>query len=75
MRMKKCAAVILCLVLLFSLTGCSNAAKNSEAKAALQEVLNHERDFTYKCLVFDKVTEENLRDFHIHTTVGEKARH
>lgn len=36
---------------------------NEKAKEVLQKVLNKEQSFTFKSLVFDKVTEENLEKF------------
>ncbi len=36
---------------------------NEQVKKVLQKVLTHEQNFTFKCLVFDKVTEENLEKF------------
>ncbi len=52
----------------FSFVGCNNIEKkNEEAKELLQKVLEKEEKFTYKCLVFDKVTEESLEKFMFHT--------
>ena len=54
----------MCLVLCLSFVGCNNTEKqNEEAKETLQRVLEKEHSFTYKCLVFDKVTEESLEKF------------
>lgn len=54
--------------MLFSFVGCNNTEKqNSEAKELLQKVLDKEQNFSYKCLVFDKVTEESLKEFRFHT--------
>ena len=66
--MKKLIAIFMCLVMCLSFVGCSNTEKqNSEAKELLQKVLDNEQNFSYKCLVFDKVTEENLKEFRFHT--------
>ncbi len=62
--MKKLIAIFMCLVMCLSFVGCNNTEKqNSEAKEVLQRVLEKEQSFTYKCLVFDKVTEESLEKF------------
>ncbi len=62
--MKKLIAIFMCLVLCLSFVGCNNIEKqNDEAKEVLQRVLEKEQSFTYKCLVFDKVTEESLEKF------------
>ena len=62
--MKKIIAIFMCLVLCLSFVGCNNTEKqNEEAKETLQRVLEKEHSFTYKCLVFDKVTEESLEKF------------
>ena len=54
----------MCLVSCLSFVGCNNTEKqNDEAKEALQRILEKEQSFTYKCLVFDKVTEESLEKF------------
>ena len=54
----------MCLVLCLSFVGCNNTERqNEEAKETLQRVLEKEHSFTYKCLVFDKVTEESLEKF------------
>ncbi len=36
---------------------------NEQVKKVLQKVLTHEQNFTFKSLVFDEVTEENLEKF------------
>lgn len=62
--MKKLIAIFMCLVMCLSFFGCNNTEKqNSEAKELLQKVLDNEQNFSYKCMVFDKVTEENLKEF------------
>lgn len=62
--MKKITIFLMCLIIGFSFVGCTNTDnKNEVAKAALQRVLNKEQDFTFKSLVSDKVTEENLEKF------------
>ena len=40
---------------------------NEEARAYLQKVLEKEKDFTYKCLVWGEVTTENLEKFTYNT--------
>ena len=66
--MKKLMAIFICLAMCLSFAGCNNTEKqNSEAKELLQKVLDKEQNFSYKCLVFDKVTEENLKEFRFHT--------
>ncbi len=65
---KKLIAIFMCLVICLSFVGCNNTEKqNNEAKETLQRVLEKELSFTYKCLVFDKVTEESLEKFNFHT--------
>ena len=62
--MKKLIAILICLVMCLLTVGCNNTEKqNNEAKAAFQQVLEKKNNFSYKCLVFDKVTEENLKEF------------
>ena len=66
--MKKLIAIFMCMVMLFSFVGCNNTEKqNSEAKELLQKVLDNEQNLSYKCLVFDKVTEESLEKFNFKT--------
>ncbi len=66
--MKKLMAIFMCLVMCLSFVGCNNTEKqNSEAKELLQKVLDNEQNFSYKCMVFDKVTEENLKEFRFDT--------
>ena len=66
--MKKLIAIFMCLAMCLSFVGCNNTEKqNSEAKELLQKVLDKEQNFSYKCLVFDKVTEESLNKFKFHT--------
>ena len=66
--MKKLLAIFLCLLMCIVFSGCNNTEKkNDEAKAAFQEVLENKRLFSYKCLVFDKITEENLEKFNFKT--------
>ena len=66
--MKKLIAILICLVMCLLTVGCNNTEKqNNEAKAAFQQVLEKKNNFSYKCLVFDKVTEENLKEFRFHT--------
>ena len=76
--MKKVIAVFMCFLLCLFPMGCNDAKdrqtdtekqhvdiekQNAKAKEALQKVLNKEQNFTFKSLVFDKVTEENLEKF------------
>ena len=66
--MKKLIAISICLVLFLTFVGCNNVEQQNEvAKAAFQEVLENKRNFSYKCLVFDKVTEESLKKFNFKT--------
>ena len=66
--MKKLIAISICFVLFFTFVGCSNVEQQNEvAKAAFQEVLENKRNFSYKCLVFDKVTDESLKKFNFKT--------
>ncbi len=66
--MKKLIAIFMCLVMCLSIVGCNNTEKqNDEAKETLLRVLEKEQNFNYKCLVFDKVTEESLGEFRFHT--------
>ena len=66
--MKKLLAIFLCLLMCLVFSGCNNTEKkNDEAKTVLTKVLDNEQNFSYKCLVFDKVTEENLKEFRFHT--------
>lgn len=76
--MKKLIALLLCLVICLSFAGCQKPETQGEKptkqtekpaeptenpREALEKVLNKEANFTYKCLVFGKVTEENLEKF------------
>ena len=66
--MKKMIAVFICLVIGLSLVGCKNVEKqNAEARTILTSVLNGERNFTFKSLVWNKTTEENLKRFNVPT--------
>lgn len=66
--MKKLASLFLCFAILFSFVGCNTIEKQNEvAKEYLNKVLEKEQSFTYKCLVFDKVTDENLQKFVFNT--------
>ncbi len=62
--MKKLLAVFMCLILCLFFVGCNNTEKqNEESKEILQKVLEKEQSFTYKCMIFDKVSEESLEKF------------
>ena len=66
--MKKMIAVFTCLVIGLSLVGCKNVEKqNSEARTILTSVLNGERNFTFKSLVREITTEENVKKFRFPT--------
>lgn len=66
--MKKVIAVFICLAICFSIMGCSRVEeKNLEARTVLTSVLNGERNFTFKSLVRDMTTEENVRKFRFST--------
>lgn len=80
--MKKLIALLLCLVICLSFAGCQKPETQGEKptkqtekpaeptenpREALEKVLNKEANFTYKCLVFGKVTEENLEKFRFNT--------
>ncbi len=66
--MKKMIAVFICLVVCLSLAGCKNTEKqNAEARTVLTSVLNGERNFTFKSLVWNKATEENINTFNLVT--------
>ena len=66
--MKKSVIIFLCFVLLLSFVGCNNTEKQNElAREYLNKVLEKEQNFTYKCLVFNKVTDENLQEFVFNT--------
>ena len=66
--MKKLVAILICFVLCLLSVGCNKVEQqNEEARAAFQEVLENKRNFTYKCLVFDKITEESLKKFNFKT--------
>lgn len=64
--MKKLLAIFLCLVICYSFTGCNNNTKikNDEARTALEKVLNFEETFNLKNPLYDRVSKENLRQFH-----------
>ena len=69
--MKKILMVLLCFVISLSFVGCKNTEKqNNEARELLQKVLEKEQSFTFKSLVFDKVTEESLEKFSFPTEVS-----
>lgn len=56
------------MILCLSACASGNRQKeNQKTKEILEKVLNKEQNFSYKCLVFDKVTEENLKNFRFHT--------
>ena len=74
--MKKLIAVLLCIAICLSFAGCQKPGKQEEKpteqqtekptenpREALEKVLNKEASFTFKSLVFDEVTEENLEKF------------
>ncbi len=62
--MKKCIVIVMIFAVCLSIAGCkTKAAKNQEAKAALQKVLDKEADFTYKNLVNASTSQENLKKF------------
>ena len=62
--MKKYIAIFLCLVLCVCSVGCKKpATNNEEAKTALLKVLNKEADFTFKSLVNESTSQENLTKF------------
>lgn len=62
--MKKYIAIFLCLVLCVCSVGCKKTVKNNEeAKTALLKVLNKEADFTFKSLVNESTSQENLTKF------------
>ena len=66
--MKKTLAILMCFIFCFSFVGCNNTKKqNEEAREYLGKVLEKEQNFSYKCLVFDKVTDENLQKFNFKT--------
>lgn len=66
--MKKIIAVLICLAICFSIMGCSRVEKkNAEARSVLTSVLNGGRNFTFKSLVRDMTTEENVRKFRFPT--------
>lgn len=73
--MKKLIAILLCLAICLSFAGCQKPEKQEEKpteqtenpREVLEKVLNKEENFTYKSLVFDKVTEENLEKFRFDT--------
>ena len=62
--MKKYIAIFLCLVLCVCSVGCKKpATNNEEAKTALLKVLNKEADFTFKRLINESTSQENLTKF------------
>ncbi|MBE6727402.1 MAG: hypothetical protein E7562_02005 [Ruminococcaceae bacterium] len=62
--MKKVTAIFLCLVMCIYLCGCGDTEKkDNEAKTALTQVLNKEKNFTVHNVYVDKTTEENLEKF------------
>ena len=77
--MKKLLAVLVCLGICLAFAGCQKPDKDvgnpteqtekptENPSEALEKVLNKKASFTYKCLVFDKVTEENLEKFTFNT--------
>ena len=61
--MKNLIILFLCLILALSFSSCGAVETNDEnnnrkAREDLQKVLSEEDNFTYKCMVFGKVTEE-----------------
>lgn len=66
--MKKLIVVIVCSLMILSLFGCNSVEKqNAEVRAVLTNVLNGERNFTFKSLIRDMTTEENLNKFNFPT--------
>ena len=70
--MKNLIILFLCLILALSFSSCGAVETNDEndnrkAREVLQKVLSEEENFTYKCMVFGKVTEENLSNFKFNT--------
>ena len=66
--MKKVLAVFLCLLICVSLCCCKgDKIDGNDARQALECVFNKEQNFTYKSLVFDEITQENLTDFEFQT--------
>ena len=70
--MKKLIAILLCIAICLSFVGCQKPEKQEEnpteqptenPREVLEKVLNKEASFTFKSLVFDEVTEENLEKF------------
>ena len=69
--MKKFLSVIFCLVICCSFIGCNGTNKDNEvAKETLVKVLKYEENFSFKSLVYDKVTEENLEKFNFPSIVN-----
>ncbi len=66
--MKKYIAILLCFSLCLCAVGCKKAQKNNEeAKAKLLKVLNQEESFTFKSLINDSTSQENLKKFSFNT--------
>lgn len=73
--MKKYVAIVLCLALCLTFVGCRKTEKNNkQAKAALQKVLDEEADFTFKSLINESTTQENLTKFTFSTVYSAMER-